>query len=713
MTCEIFFIPASIILLLFFKYSDSTSSVIYEYSNFQNSSELNYGLAGRVVGLIFLVFHIVLTLAYKGFGYEIRHTYADKTFTAKSTPDVDLKIVWINLFHCICFTSIQQSHYFYYAYANSLTYGYITWSFLYYLPIYSDFMNYYESLIYFDCFCISLFFVVAEQLKDAAVVTSLAIIFQPVIFILAKNLIELRKSKIKDSENYLVCDLKVFELSARNSLNSDENSCVILQQLNQNHSIHKNKLTFVYQANYCDEILKNSHLALVKASRTDYKGPAMFTNFQIYKCQKHLEKLNRKTSSGLRLFLYLRDLNYLLKEDKKFCSFFLKFIEEILSIQMTISNLFTDVKILANLIKKMKYSYENCLKKYPNSQIMNEMYGSFLSKVLFDQEKGERHLSFSLTCAKSQSFNKELNTYLKKNLYYMVISGDSSDVGKLLYASNNLIEKLGISFDKENVYYLSDFIPNPYSHGHDFYLTKFINDSLRTEIINNIPLFLRNSKGYLIECFIQTECVGFDSSVKFIVILEFSKNFTREAAIIDKNWEIFSHTERFPALLQVNTNKLEKKFLFDIFPISLLEDLREKKMMVYDFYSKTDGSKEKLGLIFVEKQIFTVKVTIFYVVDDKEIVSLIENFSSMTENKRKVKILKINKLINDQKIKNVSKKNAERFEKDDLNNAELLTNEQNQESSNSIVTKELKLVTLSKKSLSSIKLLLFFTVAFT
>ena len=82
---------------------------------------------------------------------------------------------------------------------------------------------------------------------------------------------------------------------------------------------------------------------------------------------------------------------------------------------------------------------------------------------------------------------------------------------------------------------MSDFIPNPYSHGHDFYLTKFINDSLRTEIINNIPLFLRNSKGYLIECFIQTECVGFDSSVKFIVILEFSKNFTREAAIIDKN----------------------------------------------------------------------------------------------------------------------------------------------------------------------------------
>ena len=136
-------------------------------------------------------------------------------------------------------------------------------------------------------------------------------------------------------------------------------------------------------------------------------------------------------------------------------------------------------------------------------------------------------------------------------------------------------------------------------------------------------------------------------------------------------------------------------------------------MMVYDFYSKTDGSKEKLGLIFVEKQIFTVKVTIFYVVDDKEIVSLIENFSSMTENKRKVKILKIYKLINDQKIKNVSKKNAERFEKDDLNNAELLTNEQNQESSNSIVTKELKLVTLSKKSLSSIKLLLFFTVVFT
>ena len=575
-------------------------------------------------------------------------------------------------------------------------------------------MNFYKVFLYFDCFCISVFFITGGLLGDALIVTALSIIFQPIVFILAKYAIEYRKSKIKETEFYLASDLKIFELSARDRLATDKNPSVIIKRMYQNYFIQKNKLVFVYQAHYCAEILNNTHLALVKASQTNYKGLSIFTNFQIYKCQKHLEEKNLKTSSGLKLCLYLQDFNNLLKVDKNLCNFFLKFIDQVLSTHISTSNLFKSVKMSAELIQKIRKKYEDCLRKYPNSQIINEMYGSLLSKVLFDQEKGENYLLRSVTCAKTHSVVKEINIYLKKSLCYMILSGNSGETGKVLSASNNLAALLGIQFDGERPNYLADFIPDPYSDGHDTNLTRFIYQSLKTEILIDIPLFLINTEGFLVECFAKIECIGFESSIKFVVILDFTKNFEREAVIIDENWQIYSYTRRIPALFETNQLKLEKLSLTQIFPISILEDLKEKKMLVYDFHSKISSSTDRFGLILQEKEIFTKKIIFFYVIENKEIVSLIEKISDMPETRRKIKISKIFKLINDKKIKDSKKNNTLRksINEGDLKNIENFANKQNQESSSSVLLKELKIVTKTKKWLSVIKSLIVLTVMF-
>ena len=534
-TCELFFIPISIILLLLFKYSDNTAGYIREYSNYPSSLQLNNGLKGRMIAGIFLVLHLALTLAYKGFHFEIRHSKAKNTFKAMSMPDVDIKTVLITFFHCVCFISIQQSYNLYYPYVNLFTYGYCAWSYVYYLPFYIDFMNFVKAFLYFDCFCITLFFMTASYFNDAAIAQLLSIVFQPIIFIIVKNSIQFRKFKIKATDCYLTSDLSLFELSARESLKIDANPSLLLKQMYDNYFIKQNKLIFVYQANYCADVLNNSHLALVKASQAHYEGFSIFTNFQVYKCQKNLEKFNMKNSPGIRMFLYLRDLNNLLKEDKSLCKFLLIFFNQILTNSSNNANINNSVKVSGNLIKKIKTNYEYCLKKYPNSEIINEMYGSMLSKVLFDQEKGVNHLLRSATCSKTLTGNKETNIFLKKKLYYMVISGNKGQTGKILSASSNLKTLLGISFDEERSYFLHEFIPKPYNFNHDLNLSRFIYNALDTQIVSSFPLFIGNSEGYLIECVIHTESVGFESSVMFIVIFDILQNLNREAAIIGQN----------------------------------------------------------------------------------------------------------------------------------------------------------------------------------
>ena len=714
-TCDLFFIPISIILLLFFKYSYGSSSVVNEYSSTISSSQLNNGLLGALTAMIFLVFHLALTLAYKGFNFEIRHSYADKSFQAKSMPDVDLRIVFSDFLHCICFISFQQNHFLYYCFVNLIIFGYCSLSYLYYLPYYSGFMNCQKIFIYFDCFCISLFFITSNCFNDAAVVTILSIILQPVIFMLVKNAYFYRKAKIQEFKCYLESDLRLFELSARESLKADLNHSELIEKMYTHYSNKKEKLIFVYQSNFCMDVLKNHHLALVKSSQTNYKGLSIFTNFQIFKCQKKFEEINIKTSSGLRLFLYLHDLNILLAKDKNLCNFFLKFIDQILTSQVDTSNLFKSVKISADIIQSIRHKYESCLKKYPNSQIMNEMYGSLLSKILVNQEKGEKHLLRSLTCARAFSSNKESSIYLKKNLYYMVISGNVGETGKILYASNNLKALLGLNFDGEKFYYLAEFVPKPYSENHDSRLTRFIKNSLTNKLILDISLFLNNCDDFLTECFIYAECVGFESSVLFIAILDLEKNFEREAALIDENWEIFSHTRRFAVLIGQNKTKINKNLLSDFIPIDVLEELKEKEIMIYSFQSNSEDTVVNVGLILQKKQVFSHIVFTLYVVDDRDIMSLIEKLETMNETKKKKKIAKIFKLINENSTPNITTKKSQDEDANE-NDLEVLTRintKQTQESSSSIQVKELRIVTESKKSLTVIKILIFLTVILT
>ena len=165
-------------------------------------------------------------------------------------------------------------------------------------------------------------------------------------------------------------------------------------------------------------------------------------------------------------------------------------------------------------------------------------------------------------------------------------------------------------------------------------------------------------------------------------------------------------------MLEQKNPKLENLLLSEIIPIDVLEELKENDMVVYNFYSKVYDSTVSLALAMQKKQVFTKTILILYVVDDPEIVENIKQLIGLTKNKRVKKITKIYELIKSGSIE----KKSENYQKinnkqeNDLRRLESINYKQIQESSSSVILKELPLVTKLKKSLGIIKIVLFFTV---
>ena len=165
-------------------------------------------------------------------------------------------------------------------------------------------------------------------------------------------------------------------------------------------------------------------------------------------------------------------------------------------------------------------------------------------------------------------------------------------------------------------------------------------------------------------------------------------------------------------MLEQKNPKLENLLLSEIIPIDVLEELKENDMVVYNFYSKVYDSTVSLALALQKKQVFTKTILILYVVNDPEIVENIKQLIGLTKNKRVKKITKIYELIKSGSIE----KKSENYQKinnkqeNDLRRLESINYKQIQESSSSVILKELPLVTKLKKSFGIIKIVLFFTV---
>ncbi|OMJ77409.1 hypothetical protein SteCoe_23010 [Stentor coeruleus] len=632
-TSEMYFIPTTIILILLFKYSTFEFTEIQEYASLPSSDILNYGFLGQVLSVVFILLHLGLSFLYEGCSYEIRHAKRRENLMAKSCPDVDLLVKVIYIINSFCFTNVQITYYWNYMLVATAMYVYCTYKFIYYLPYYSSYVNYLKVLVHFEALCVTVFFLIAYYFKNATIVLVLTVFMQPFIIIFIRYTIEYRMKIISNIKKQIKSNLIVFELAARAWIQSPDNASKLIKYMNHNYAVSKNQLIFVYQANYCSDILLNTALANIKISRAEFFNFKIIQNFQIYKCQKRLETENLKNSEGLKLCLFLLDYSKLKAQEKKFCrdllSFYFKFFEKCSKMQTLKKALIK----LYNSLESLKSSYIKILRNYPESKIIYEMYGSLLADILGESEVGKIYLNRSKSSSsKRKSLIKKLDIFSDKSACTMIVSGCGKSIGKLVYASSYLCNFLDIDQEDYTDYSLSDFIPELFSSDHNRYLLKFVENSLNQYLTWTGPLFLKNKDGFLIEGFVNSECIGHSAQVYFVSIIEPIDSRGREFALLGENNEILCHSRGFPFALGVASYMIKNEKLDNLITKIFADHLINNKLTIAQYYSFAYKRQMIVGLAIKDVCFFTVKVKVVYAINnDKEIAKVVKALNENSE----------------------------------------------------------------------------------
>ena len=186
---------------------------------------------------------------------------------------------------------------------------------LYYLPNYSNFMNFLKIQIQLGTFAGSLIFLLGYLLNNATVIFVLAVFIEPAICVLLFHTIKYRIQKITPVQQCFTPNFFQFEVSARSALVSGKLHYDILKIMNKNYKISNDKSNLVLQAHYCGDVLDQPMLGLLKISRINHYGFDIPANFQVFKCKEELQAICMKASDGLQLYNYLRKLRKNLKDD--------------------------------------------------------------------------------------------------------------------------------------------------------------------------------------------------------------------------------------------------------------------------------------------------------------------------------------------------------------------------------------------------------------
>ncbi|OMJ65764.1 hypothetical protein SteCoe_37652 [Stentor coeruleus] len=557
--CDLNFIPGTIVLVLMFKYSLITDDVIREYFNTPNSSTLNLGLAGKVISVIFLTLNLVIAIIYEGFSFEIRHSYNKYDINSKARPNIDIFVKVFQFGYCFMFAFFIEDHFIVYLSIYIVINAFFVFKFCYSMPYYSYYMNFIKILIHFEGATIGLYFILACVIENGTTVIVLSIFMQPLLPFFIKLLIDYRVTLLKTASE--ITSFDVFELTAREMLTSSEKSEQLIKFMNTNFKREGNKLIYVYQANYCQDILHNSSIAGVKISQIKFTGFTFISNFQVFKCQQKLEKFNFKTNEALRLCLFLLKYDQVIKNEKHFCINYLELLNKSKKENPQLSEIKRTLEVFYKELDKILEKYDFLVQNYPDSQIVNKDIATFMIDILYDQDKGQIYINKLNQLLQKKKYDKKIDFFSDPNACLMIVSGKRKNAGKIVFASPTLCSLLEISYEEAKEHFIGDFIPKPYAFEHQKVLENFAETVLNTFTYECVSAIMCSKDGFLIECLVSTECVGYNSKVVFVTMIQPILNDNNEIAILNDIGQIMSHSKGFPKLFGVESPKLNYELL--------------------------------------------------------------------------------------------------------------------------------------------------------
>ncbi|OMJ71243.1 hypothetical protein SteCoe_30601 [Stentor coeruleus] len=585
--CDLFFIPSSILLFVLCKYSNEKIEYISEYPNSIKGETLNFGEAGRVLAIILLILIVVFSFFYETCEYEIRHTSDEDFSDGKIHPKADILSKIVAFANCYMMTNLQLLDYETYLLAVSIMYSITTLAFIYYLPYYSRYLNFFKIFVNIDCLGIIVFFWFGYRVNNAGIIFLLGLIMQIALLFVAYQIILIRQSRIIHYSSSQYKSFEKFELSIRGLLKDGSLSTSLLSITNKNFKYSKSKLIPILQAYYCTDILENCTLGLNKIFNTSHKGLNIFTNYQIYKCKEIMISSCQIYSDTYKFFRYFIDFDDIKRQDRKFCEVYFRFFGNVIEKKLNLSQIKKQVNEIMTMVENLKEGYEKLKARFPDALEIKQIYGSLLLNLLSDLQQGQRLMNrYSFYAAKSSSKVPNKLSKFTIDRCFIVVSGNKHNIGQILFHNKNFINLFGFPQESIKELNIKHLIPKSYANSHFHYMKKFLKNATSHIVFNRAPLPLLDSDNFLHECLVSIECIGYENSVNFIIAIDSLGYKKREYVLINDNGYMEEHSKYFPTLIGANRKYVSNSFIQEYIPEINLNDFHDNEHKEISFLNK-------------------------------------------------------------------------------------------------------------------------------
>lgn len=602
---SILFIPILAILSMDFKYYFYTDTSIKEYSVPNTSSGSIESLIRDCLSIAVL---LILNIIYEIFAFEIQHCYKDKIINAKSHASVDITakifytfIVFVNL-------AIYESNQQLFQIIVLILTLYLAFQYLWYLPYYSKLANKIKILISSSEALLALAFLIGYVVDNSTTILTISLLVVPCWLYVLNRLIEYRYRNISKID-YKTCNPYLLELLLRDSLSLETSQdrvplnrfdkCVLRTR-------HVDcELVAIWEMYYCLNVLDDIRLAFIKLSRSWLCSYSLQADFQRFKGNVILNSHNLREYEDLSYFRYALGFENIKSDDQNLSITLLLFWGELIT-EGNLNKLHRLAKQSAKGLLGVKDGYKFLLDNYKISDTCKDYYKSFLMDISSDPDQLVV-LNNKINTIKEIYDNKKISFFDEKN-GILLISGDESNVGVIVYANSKFAEIIDQSLGTIIGSHISTFIPGLYSAHHNTALLRYVRNCDYTEIPFIGTLFLQVEKGYLVESIIRSRCTAMDSNVFFLTLVK-KVEYKRHVILCDNQGIIASYSQKIPELFGLPNKSVKSLYLKDVFPVEIDE------LNLNTMYKKLFRDN-LIGIVKTYRKVGSVLMSVLLIYDD-------------------------------------------------------------------------------------------------
>ncbi|CAG9322470.1 unnamed protein product [Blepharisma stoltei] len=616
----VLYIPSLIELTLGFKYSTFSYEKIGEYPSNKNSEILNKGSMGTIMGIILIPFLVFIAYFWELFTTDTKHILWDKDLNARSHSAVDLKFLAFKTLFSICYILIGND--------NIVTYQMIFmvfsfWIFLEYLmklPYYNIIENSIKSCKLLLVSVSLLAVLLGTMIDNAGIICMLSFFVQPVMIIINCCIIYTKYNYLKKSpvsfQNQLYFERTIRHLLCSKNL---ENKFEIIDYFTAcytNKRLIKDKLIVVWEVNYCVFSMKNERLGRIKLAKASSIIPTVEGDIQEWIANKIIDKRD-KSSIDSHYIEYLENLHRVKHQDEEICYELIDLWSELWEKNPKYDKLFKFATRSAELLTILKELYAKLIKKHKHLELF-DLYVSFLESILGEIGQANVINRFKSSLNHQWDFttgDESKVASLEESLGIILISANESSFGLIAQINARACQMLkGTASDLIGTH-LSYYIPYPYLTDHDDYMRQFYTNYSLEEITHMGWFFLKNARGFLIECGILIKLSAFHSNAYFLVSLA-PRNSSRQLALISENGIIQNYTELFPHYIGTDIYNIRGYCISEFIP-----GLEISEMELFEPFIIENSGRE-IAIIHIIKQLRTTTIHMLVVSHtEKEIQS--------------------------------------------------------------------------------------------